>query len=63
MIGMNDVHWLLENKSSYKECFWKIELEKLTNSKPGTKLFVFYQFVPMVCNDYWGDVFAIIFYV
>jgi hypothetical protein len=44
MIGTNDVHCILENKISCKECFLKkkkIELEKLTNSKPGTKLSVF----------------------
>jgi hypothetical protein len=42
MIGMNDVHGVLENRSFIQRMFSeKIELEKLTNSKPGTKLSVF----------------------
>jgi hypothetical protein len=41
-IGMNDVHCILENKNYAKNVFWKIELEKLTNSKPGTNLSVFF---------------------
>jgi hypothetical protein len=42
MIGMNDVHWILENKKFHaKNVFWKIELKKLTNSEPGAKFSVF----------------------
>jgi hypothetical protein len=45
MIGTNDVHCILENKISCKECFLKkIELEKLTNGELGTKFSVFMKF-------------------
>ena len=57
---MNDVHCILENKKK-KNMSWRIS--PIASLGRNFLFYEIFQFVPMVCNDYWGDAFTIISYV